>query len=74
MFKYLKYYFEPKHSDLSKLAIESARNYFKGKNHTSIEFQAYQRGFINGYRGAYAKAMKEKYSEATLAIQNRLIK
>lgn len=75
MFRYLKYYFELKHKDLETLAIESARNYFKtNPKKTNNDFAAYTRGFINGYRAAYATAMKEKYDEATLAVQNRLLK
>lgn len=56
---YLKYYNEPRHKALSVLAMESAREHFKGKSFSSIEFQAYQRGFINAYRHAYAKMQLE---------------
>lgn len=56
---YLRYYNEPRHKALSVMAMESARGYFKGKNFTSVEFQAYQRGFINAYRHAYAKMQLE---------------
>ena len=56
---YLKYYNQPRHKALSQMAIESARGYFKSKNFTSVEFQGYQRGFINAYRHAYAKMQLE---------------
>lgn len=72
-FYYLKFYFQPKHRDVSQLAIASAREYF-GSMRTAgnpyprvadydrrrIEFQAYQRGFINAYRHAYAKTHLDK--------------
>lgn len=57
------------------MAIESARAYFKANpKRTSDDFTAYTRGYMNAYRTAYATAMKEKYDEATLAVQNRLLK
>lgn len=75
MFRYLKFWFKPKHKDLQKLAIESARNYYKVNPKKSGDaFTAYTRGYMNAYRTAYATAMKEKYDEATLAVQNRLLK
>jgi hypothetical protein len=55
MINYLKAYFEPKSRTLRKMAFESARGYFKGKDKTTVEFQAYQRGYINAYRSTYAK-------------------
>jgi hypothetical protein len=54
------------------MAIASAREYFKEKNFTANEFTAYQRGYINSYRGTYAKAMMEQYSSATLNVASRL--
>jgi outer membrane protein assembly factor BamD (BamD/ComL family) len=75
LFRYLKYYFELKHKALEELAVESARKYFATHpKNTNYDFAAYTRGFINGYRAAYATAMKEKYDEATLAVQKRLLK
>lgn len=69
---YLKFYFTNKHKQLSPMAIASAREYFKEKNFTANEFTAYQRGYINSYRGTYAKAMMEQYSSATLNVASRL--
>lgn len=54
------------------MAMSSAREYFKGKDFTATEFTAYQRGYINGYRSTYAKAMMEQYSSATLSVAHRL--
>lgn len=54
MIKYLKAYFEPKSSVLHKMAFESAKTYYKDKAKTTVEFQAYQRGYINAYRRTYA--------------------
>lgn len=89
MFRYLKFYFEPKHKDLREKAMEAARAYYADKpvrsrnnpyplpgeyEYRRMEFQAFQRGYISGYRATYAKAMAEQYSAATLAVQNRLNK
>jgi hypothetical protein len=55
--QYLRYYNEPRHKDLQTLAIESGREYFKDRKpiFSSVEFQAYTRGYINAYRHVYAK-------------------
>jgi hypothetical protein len=55
MFKYLKYYFEPKSKMVHALAFDSAKAYYKDKEKTMIQFQSYQRGYINKYRDIYAK-------------------
>lgn len=55
MINYLKAYFEPESRTLREMAFESARGYYKGKDKTMLEFQAYQRGYINAYRRTYAK-------------------
>lgn len=52
---YLKFYFEPDSKKLRAEAFESAKVYFRNKDKTVVEFQAYQRGFINAYRTTYAK-------------------
>lgn len=52
---YLKYYFEPSSKRLHAEAFASAKVYFTNKDKTAVEFQAYQRGFINAYRTTYAK-------------------
>lgn len=73
-FYYVKFYFQPKHRDVSQLAIASAREYYQSRSLSSVdpyprvadydrrrmEFQAYQRGFINAYRHAYAKTHLDK--------------
>lgn len=56
MIKYLKAYFEPKSKMVHALAFESAKSYYKNKTKTMVEFQAYQRGYINAYRREYALA------------------
>lgn len=55
MIKYLKAYFEPKSKVVHALAFESAKSYYKGKKKTAVEFQSYQRGYINAYRRGYAR-------------------
>ena len=70
--QYLKYYFAKPYKELSAEAMSSAREYYKGKRFTAIEFTAYQRGYISGYRATYAKAMMEQYSSATLNVAHRL--
>lgn len=55
MIKYLMAYFEPKSKMVHKLAFDSAKSYYANKNKTVVEFQAYQRGYINAYRRTYAQ-------------------
>jgi len=55
MINYLKAYFEPKSRTLRKMAFESARGYYRDKDNTTLEFQAYQRGYISAYRRTYAQ-------------------
>lgn len=55
MFKYLKYYLEPKSKYVHALAFASAKDYYKGKEKTMVEFQSYQRGYVNAYRSKYAE-------------------
>lgn len=65
--QYLKFYFEPKHKTLQAEATIAARKYFKpirtatnprptpiDYERRRIEFQAFQRGYINSYRHEYA--------------------
>jgi hypothetical protein len=52
---YIKNYLEPDSKTLQQEAFESAKKYFQGKQKTMEEFQAYQRGYKNAYRSAYAK-------------------
>ncbi len=63
MFRYLKYYMEPKSKDIRQLALESAKKFWESEARipkTSDNFQAYQRGYIAAHRSAYAKAQMEK--------------
>lgn len=55
MIKYLKAYFEPKSKMVHALAFDSAKTYYKDKKKTMVDFQAYQRGYINAYRRTYAR-------------------
>lgn len=48
-------YLEPKSKMVHALAFESAKSYYKNKEKTTIEFQSYQRGYINQYRADYAR-------------------
>ena len=52
---YIKAYNEPDSKMVRSLAFESARSYYKNKQKTAVEFQAYQRGYVNTYRRTYAK-------------------
>jgi hypothetical protein len=56
MIKYLKFYFEPKHKELTPLALEAWRNYIKGKKriYNMDVCTNYQRRFISEYRHTYA--------------------
>ena len=55
MINYLKAYFEPKSKPLKEMALQSAREYYRGKRSTILEHQAYQRAYVNAYRSTYAK-------------------
>lgn len=56
MINYIKAYFEPKSKMVHALAFESAKAYYKDKKKTAVEFQSYQRGYVNAYRRTYAQA------------------
>ena len=58
MFAYLKHYFTPKHDDLTQLALESWRQYIKGKKriYNMDVCTNYQRRYTHAYRDAYAKS------------------
>jgi hypothetical protein len=58
MFTYLKHYFTPKHDDLTQLALESWREYIKGKKriYNMDVCTNYQRRYTHAYRDAYAKS------------------
>ena len=52
---YIKAYNEPDSKMVRSLAFESAKVYYKNKQKTAVEFQSYQRGYVNAYRRTYAK-------------------
>lgn len=56
MIKYLKAYYSLKQKDIQPLALESWREYIKGKPRIyDMDFcRAYQRGFMSQYRHQYA--------------------
>lgn len=62
MIKYLKFYFEPKHKDLTALALESWRTYIKGKKriYNMNVCTRYQQAFISAYRHEYATTQLAK--------------
>ena len=53
---YLGHFYSLKHKDLVPLALESWREYIKGKKRIyDMDFcRAYQRGYISAYRHQYA--------------------
>jgi hypothetical protein len=55
---YLKHFYSLKQKDLTPLALESWREYIKGKKPIyDMDFcRAYQRGYISQYRHNYAMA------------------
>lgn len=60
MFRYLKYYFEPKSQEVHQKAYDAAAAHYTDKPFRSYDlrtrdFVAFQRGFINAYRRAYAR-------------------
>ncbi len=59
MIKFLKLVKESRNKKARDLAYQSAKIYYKGRDHTAVEFQAYQRGFMNAYSTAYIKAARK---------------
>ena len=53
--RYFKLLNEPNKKELARMAYESAREYYKDKPHTRLEFDTYQRSFIGAYQRTYAK-------------------
>lgn len=65
MFRYLKYYFELPSKEIHEKAYQAAQEYYRDKPFFSYDlrtrdFVAFQRGFINASRRAYAR---EKLSQ-----------
>ncbi len=56
LFTYLKHFYALKQKDLTPLALESWREYIKGRPRIyDMDFcRAYQRGYISQYRHEYA--------------------
>lgn len=62
MTKYLRFYFEPRHEDLTALALQSWREYTRGKKrvYNMDVCTRYQQRFISRYRHRYALAQLAK--------------
>ena len=58
MLKYLKHYYSLKQKDIAPLALESWRQYIKGKKriYNMDICTSYQRRYIHAYRDTYAKS------------------
>ena len=58
MTRYLRLYFEPRHEDLTALALQSWREYISGKKrvYNMDVCTRYQQRFISRYRRDYALA------------------
>lgn len=55
MFKYIRFYLEPKREELNKLIIASSKSYFKDKPFVDLtERLTYSRVYGNTYRHEYA--------------------
>jgi hypothetical protein len=58
MLAYLKHYYSIKQKDITPLALESWRQYIKGKKriYNMDVCTSYQRRYTHAYRDAYAKS------------------
>jgi hypothetical protein len=58
MIRYLRFYFEPRHKDLSVLALQSWREYARDKPRSyNLNYcTQYQQAFISQYRHEHAMA------------------
>jgi len=45
---------EPDKKELAEMAYNSAKEYYRAKPHTRLEFQTYQRSYMGAYRRQYA--------------------
>jgi hypothetical protein len=52
--RYFKLMNEPDKKELAKMAYNSAKEYYRVRPHTRVEFETYQRSFIGTYRREYA--------------------
>jgi hypothetical protein len=53
--RYFRLLNEPDNKELAKMAYESAKEYYKVRPHTRLEFETYQRAFVGAYRRHHAK-------------------
>ena len=53
--RYFRLMNEPDKKALAKMAYNSAKEYYRTKPHTRLEFETYQRAFAGAYRRQYAK-------------------
>lgn len=65
MIRYLRFYYELKHRDLTVLALQSWREHIKGRDRSyNLDVcTRYQQGFINQYRRDYARAKLAAYKQ-----------
>jgi hypothetical protein len=52
--RYFKLMNEPDKKELAEMAYNSAKEYYRVRPHTRVEFETYQRSFIGTYRREYA--------------------
>jgi hypothetical protein len=45
---------EPDKKELAEMAYNSAKEYYRTRPHTRLEFQTYQRSYMGAYRRQYA--------------------
>ena len=45
---------EPDKKELAEMAYNSAKEYYRTRPHTRLDFETYQRSFIGTYRREYA--------------------
>jgi hypothetical protein len=52
--RYFRLMNEPDKKELAEMAYNSAKEYYRVRPHTRVEFETYQRSFIGTYRREYA--------------------
>lgn len=62
LLSYLKFYYQPKHKDVSLLALESWREYIKGEKrvYNMDVCRKFQQAYIHTYRDNHAKTQLAK--------------
>lgn len=53
--RYFRLMNEPDKKELAKMAYDSAKEYYRVRPHTRLEFQTYQRSYMGAYRRQHAK-------------------